>query len=123
MKMLCNVAAVFAALVVCVGAVSASAQTSDQAPAGNATRGQALFHADGCWECHGTVGQGGGFAGPRIGPMALPWSAFIQQLRSPQNNMPPYAPKVLANGDAANIYAFLKSIPNPPDVKSIAILH
>ncbi|MGH7090591.1 MAG: hypothetical protein ACREFQ_16985 [Stellaceae bacterium] len=54
--------------------------------------------------------------------MALPFDAFVMQLRSPRNNMPPYEPKVLTDGDAANIYAFLKSIPNPPDVKSIAIL-
>lgn len=118
-----RVAAVAAALVLCIGAVSASAQDAEQAPAGNAARGKALFHADGCWECHGTVGQGGGFAGPRIGPMELPWSAFIQQLRAPQNNMPPYEAKVLPTGDAANIYAFLKSIPAPPDVNGIAILH
>jgi mono/diheme cytochrome c family protein len=118
-----NVAAVLAALVVCVGAVSASAQDADQAPAGDAAHGKALFHADGCWECHGTVGQGGGFAGPRIGPTELPWSSFLMQLRTPQNNMPPFEAKVLATGDAANIYAFLKSIPKPPDPSTIAILH
>jgi mono/diheme cytochrome c family protein len=114
--------AAVAALVLSVGAVSAAAQDADKAPPGNAARGKVLFHADGCWECHGTVGQGGGLAGPRIGPMELPWSAFLMQLRSPQNNMPPYEPKVLATGDAADIYAFLKSIPKPPDVASIPIL-
>jgi ubiquinol-cytochrome c reductase cytochrome c subunit len=112
-----------AALAVCVGAVSAPAQDADRAPAGDAARGKVLFHADACWECHGTVGQGGGAAGPRIGPMELPWSAFLMQLRSPQNNMPPFEAKVLATGDAANIYAYLKTIPKPPDAASIAILH
>ncbi len=116
-------AVVATALTMCLGALPAAAQDADQAPAGDAARGKALFHADGCWECHGTVGQGGGLAGPRIGPAELRWSKFLEQLRAPRNNMPPYEPQVLATGDAASIYAYLKSIPKPPDASSIAILH
>jgi mono/diheme cytochrome c family protein len=105
------------------GSAGAQPTLASQTTSGAVQTGQKLFHADGCWECHGTVGQGGGFAGPRIAPMELPWSAFVMQLRTPQNNMPPFGPKVLATADAANIYAYLKSIPQPPDVKSIPLLN
>jgi len=115
------IAAAVAVLVVYAG-ISASAQ-EQQAPSGNAEGGKTLFKADGCWECHGTVGQGGGFSGPRIGPMELPYESFLMQLRTPRENMPPYEAAVLSNGDATNIYAFLKAIPKPPDPSSIAILH
>jgi len=118
-----NVMAICAAVVVWVATVSAAAAQSDQPPNGDAARGQSLFLADGCWECHGTVGQGGGFAGPRISRTELPWPAFLTQLRTPYNNMPPFTQKVLATSDAADIYAFLKSLPKPPNVQSIAILH
>ena len=37
-----------------------------QAPAGDAAKGKVLFMKNGCYECHGTVGQGG--TGPRIAP-------------------------------------------------------
>jgi len=90
---------------------TALAQEAAPAPAGDAEKGNALFHAIGCWECHGTQGQGGAISGPKIGGTALPFDAFLQQLRTPQNQMPPYEPKILSNADAANIYAFLKSIP------------
>jgi mono/diheme cytochrome c family protein len=98
------------------------ALAQEQAPHGNAKVGRQLFHADGCYECHGTVGQGGGLAGPRLSPMALPFAVFVQQLREPVNNMPPYEPKVLSNADVANIYVFLRSIPKPPPVADIPAL-
>ncbi len=115
-----------AALAIAVGSVLAfapCASAQQQAPAGDAKRGQQHFNSDGCWECHGRVGQGGGLSGPRIVPMALPYEAFIQQLRTPQNSMPPYEPKVLPNAVAADIYAYLKSLPAPQAVKDIPILN
>lgn len=105
-------------------AFSAVASAQQQSPpTGDAKKGQQLFNSVGCWECHGRVGQGGGFSGPRIAPMALPYEAFLQQLRTPQNSMPPYEPKVLSNADVSNIYAYLKSIPQPEPVKDIPILN
>ena len=98
------------------------AAAQEQAPAGDANAGHRIFKAVGCWECHGDVGQGGGFSGPRIGPSALPYAAFLQQLRTPQNSMPPYEPKVLSDHDAANIYAYLKSLPKAQPAKDIPLL-
>jgi mono/diheme cytochrome c family protein len=100
------------------------ARAQDSAPAGNADKGKQLFAADGCYECHGYVGQGSVTAGVRIAPMALPFDAFKQQLRSPSNEMPPYTEAVLSDASAADIYAFLKTIQPPAQAaKDIPILN
>jgi ubiquinol-cytochrome c reductase cytochrome c subunit len=78
---------------------------------------------DGCFQCHGTVGQGGRVTGPRIARTELPFAAFLNQLRNPSNEMPPYEVKILSNGDAANIYAYLQSLPAPLAVKDIPLLN
>ena len=67
-------------------------------------------------------GQGGAITGPRLAPTALPYAAFLQQLRTPQNAMPPYEARIVSNADAANIYAFLKSVPAPKSVQDIPLL-
>ncbi|HEX2762073.1 MAG TPA: c-type cytochrome, partial [Rhizomicrobium sp.] len=50
-----------AVLVVMVLAAPAWAQT---APKGDAANGRKLYLADGCFQCHGRVGQGGLMTGP-----------------------------------------------------------
>jgi mono/diheme cytochrome c family protein len=112
-----------AVVVVCSAAIAAPALAQGgDAPAGNAKTGQQVYKAIGCWECHGTMGQGGAVTGPRLAPTALPYAAFVQQLRTPQNAMPPYEAKILSDADAANIYAFLKSVPAPKSVQDIPLL-
>ena len=112
-----------AVVVVCSAAAAAPALAQGgDAPAGNAKTGQQVYKAIGCWECHGTIGQGGAITGPRLAPTALPYAAFLQQLRTPQNAMPPYETKILSDADAANIYAFLKSVPAPKSVQDIPLL-
>ncbi|HWE75905.1 MAG TPA: cytochrome c [Stellaceae bacterium] len=118
-----------AALVICAFAVlvsNAGAQQNgggqEAAPQGDAKAGQQTFLADGCWECHGTVAQGGAITGPRLAATALPFAAVLQQLRTPQNAMPPYEPASLSDTDAANIYAWLKTLPAAPAASSIPLL-
>ena len=112
-----------AVVIVCSAAAAAPAfAQGGDAPAGNAKTGQQVYKAIGCWECHGTMGQGGAVTGPRLAPTALPYAAFLQQLRTPQNAMPPYEAKILSDADAANIYAFLKSVPAPKSVQDIPLL-
>jgi len=100
------------------GAGVAAAQTP-----GDAAKGKATFMADGCYECHGTVGQGGRPTGPRIARTQLPIEAFVQQLRQPSNEMPPYEAAVVPDGDAADIYAYLKSLPAPASAKDVPLLN
>jgi ubiquinol-cytochrome c reductase cytochrome c subunit len=78
----------------------------------DAVHGHKLFLADGCFECHGTVGQGGS-AAPRIAPDPMPAEAISAYIRKPSGQMPPYSPKVLSEADIADIHAYLASIRKP----------
>jgi len=93
--------------------------------AGDAAKGKALYMTDGCSSCHGTAGQGGGgrTGGLRLAQIPMPFAAFLNQLRHPANEMPPYVDAVLSDRDATDIYAFIASLPPPPDVKSIPLLN
>jgi mono/diheme cytochrome c family protein len=90
----------------------------------NPGNGQRLFVKGGCYECHGYLGQGStSTGGTRLGPPQIPLSAFLSYVREPTGQMPPYTAKVISNEDMAEIYNFLKSVPPPPPLKSIAILN
>lgn len=123
-----GIVAAAAALVICASAALAQnsgAQNSEgqqAAPQGDAKAGQQLFLADGCWECHGTVAQGGVITGPRLAHTALPFAAVLQQLRVPQNAMPPYEPAVISDAQVADIYAWLQSLPPPQSAANIPLL-
>jgi mono/diheme cytochrome c family protein len=99
--------------------VSAGAVAQDT-PKGDPVNGKKLFETIGCFECHGYAGQGGA-AGPKlIDPP--PYPAFILQLRTPRQQMPPYTAKVLSDQQAADIYAHLQEFPKPPDPATIRLL-
>lgn len=92
------------------------------AAAGNAENGKRLFVSAGCDSCHNGDGQGGGNA-PRLAPNPnmMAFAAFVQACREP-DRMPPYTSKVLSDAQLADIYAFLQTVPKPPDVSSIPLL-
>lgn len=99
------------------------ASKTDETPAGNAENGKKLFAKYGCYECHGREAQGGGYNGPRLAPDPVPFSVVQSYIRHPQGEMPPYTEKVVSDKDLADIYAFLRSQPEPSAVKSIPILN
>jgi ubiquinol-cytochrome c reductase cytochrome c subunit len=102
--------------------ISAAAAAGEYAPpAGNAKTGETNFMKYGCYTCHGAWGQGTGRDGPRINP-PLPYPALLQQLRTPRYEMPPFTAKVISDQGVADIYAYLASLPKPPDPKSIKAL-
>ncbi len=110
----CSVAVFFG-----LAMVSAPASAQDT-PRGNAANGKKLFETIGCFECHGYAGEGGN-AGPKlIDPPAYP--AFIVQLRTPRNVMPPFTAKVLTDQQAADIYAYISTFPKGPDARNIPLL-
>lgn len=92
--------------------------------AASAEKGKAAFIQYGCWQCHGTQGQGSIMTsgGKRLAPDPLPWEAFAGFVRSTNRAMPPYSEAVLSDADLADIYAYLQAIPKPPDVNSIPLL-
>jgi mono/diheme cytochrome c family protein len=92
--------------------------------AASAEHGKAAFIEHGCWQCHGTMGQGSiaTSGGKRLAPNPMPWDAFNGFVRSTNRTMPPFSEKILSEADLADIYAYLQSIPKPPDVNSITLL-
>jgi cytochrome c len=91
---------------------------------GNAENGKKLFMNDGCFECHGTVGQGStSTGGARIGPPAISFGAMVQYVHHPSGQMPPYTSKVVSDQNLADIYAYLKSQPAAQPAKNIPLLN
>ncbi len=99
-----------------------SAQGVHAQSAGSATAGKVAFMRDGCYECHGTVGEGNYGAGPAIAPHPIPYANFVAYIRAPRGEMPPFDVHVLPETDAENIFAYLTSIPTGPPERSIAAL-
>lgn len=90
--------------------------------AGNADKGKIAYEKHGCWQCHGTVGQGG-MNGKTLAPRPMPWEAFSVFVRNSNGAMPPYPKKILSDDELADIHAYLLSIPAPKDYKSIPLLN
>src|SRR5438105_3617250 len=107
----------FAALAVfAFVAVSGSAQTP--APA-NAQNGKVLYAKYSCYACHGYDGHGG--AGARLVPLAMTVTRFTAYVHNPRR-MPPYTDKVLSDGQAADLFAYIKSLPASPSADQIPLL-
>jgi mono/diheme cytochrome c family protein len=92
-----------------------------QPPTGSADHGKQVFEKDGCYECHGHMGQGGR-DGPRIAATALSLQALTRYIRRPLGSMPAFTEKVLPDAQVRDIYAFLKSIPPAKAPKDIPLL-
>jgi mono/diheme cytochrome c family protein len=90
-------------------------------PKGDAQNGKKIFQTYGCYQCHGREAQGG--VGPRLGPRPISFAAFSRYVRQPTDQMPPYTTKMVSDAQLADMYAFLQSIPAPPDAKNIPILN
>ena len=96
---------------------------ASSAPPGNTENGKKLYLERACWQCHGLAAQGGGIAGPRLAGRLPAWPAFSLYVRRPTEEMIPYTPKSLPDGELADIYAWLRAIPPPPAVTSIPQLN
>src|SRR5437867_12013134 len=92
------------------------------APKGNAENGKTLFMKSGCYECHGREGQGSTATGPRLNQNPITYARFVSYIRKPSGEMPPYTAKVVTDQQAADIFAFLQSLPKPPAVETIPLL-
>lgn len=101
-------------------AVRAQEESSgSETPAGDVANGKKIYASYGCYQCHGYLGQGSSRSGPRIAPDPIPFELFRYIVREPPEQMPPYTEKVVSDQEIADIYAYLKSIPPPPDVESL----
>lgn len=111
-----------ALFILSVSFLLSGAAVAEDTPRGNAQQGKSLYMKDGCYQCHGVGAQGAYNTGPRLGPDPLPFDAFLRQLRQPAQEMPPYEAAVLSDQQAADIHAYLATIPASPDWKSIPLL-
>lgn len=101
-----------------------SGEKGEAAPEGNAKIGEKLFTKDGCYECHGREGQGAAQAtGPRIGPSRRLIRPFINYVRQPTGQMPPYTSAVISDQELADIYAYLQSRERATPSKDIPLLN
>ena len=100
----------------------ASAALAQQPAAANIENGKKHYTTDGCYQCHGTLGNGAAISGPKLSNTELPFEAFLMQLRQPANEMPPYEAKIISDATVADIYAYMKSLPPSPDAKSLPLL-
>jgi mono/diheme cytochrome c family protein len=108
-----TIVAAVAALASVFGAAAASAASAEH--------GKTVFMKMGCWECHGTQGQGA-VTGPHLAPDPLPYETLSAFVRTTSRAMPPYREKILSESDLQDIYAYLQSIPRLQDRKSIPLL-
>jgi mono/diheme cytochrome c family protein len=99
-------------------------EKSGAAPEGNAETGKKIFTKDGCYECHGREGQGAAQgSGPRIGPSQRFIRPFINYVRHPTGQMPPYTAAVISDQELTDIYAYLQSRPRATPSKDIPLLN
>lgn len=90
--------------------------------AGNVQNGKKTYTRDGCYECHGNHAEGSSATGPRLTPLPVALDAFVDYIRHPTGQMPPYSSKVVPSSDLADIYSFLQSLPKPPNPDFIPLL-
>jgi mono/diheme cytochrome c family protein len=88
---------------------------------GDAAKGKNLFVTKGCYQCHGYDGHGG--AGAKLAPRPIAVASLIAYARRPAGAMPIYTAKVISDAELTDIWAYLKSIPDPPAVKDIPLLN
>jgi mono/diheme cytochrome c family protein len=112
-----------AALLLALGLGGMAGQAAAQGSAAEIERGRQLFMTNGCYTCHGTVGQGGErSAGPRIAPQPHPLEAFKALVRNPAEAMPRFDPRFVSDEQLQAIHAYLSSIPAGRSAKDIALL-
>ena len=103
--------------------LAAAGALSAQTKAGDAVNGKKLFEKFDCYQCHGWQGQGG-LAGARLSQTRLPQAAFIAFVRNPPSGgMPPFRAKLLSDQELADIYAHIKTFPEPKAAKDIPLLN
>ena len=107
-------------------AAAAQAVTSPVAPpsaADEVERGRALYMNNGCFSCHGTVGQGSDRSGaPKLAPDPYPFEAFRALVRTPREQMPRLDVKHVSDEQLQLMHRFLASIPKGQAAKDIAVL-
>ena len=99
-----------------------------QGTSGEATRGKDLFGKKYmCYTCHGWDGHGG--SGAQLAGMKLNQAGFMAYVRKGgagaggvAGRMPSYSTKTVPDQDLADIFVYVKTLPEPKLAKDIAVL-
>ena len=93
--------------------------------AGDAANGKLIYAKMRCFTCHGRAGQGGAFnyPAPALAALELPVEAFQAFLREPANDMPAYSTALLSDKEAADMWAWLHSLPGRKPAKDFPMLN
>ena len=93
-----------------VCSIAAFVLTACSPPTGNIENGQRWFTMNHCHGCHGKNGTGG--PAKEIAGLDRSFGSFVRFLRSPNSSsMPDFTEEQLSEEDAADIYAWLRSLP------------
>lgn len=91
--------------------LSATAGVLDVSPSGSAVgvdHDPDLYASAGCSRCHGPTAAGG--FGPPLAATALPFEAFLAQLRTPRWRMPAFSDDVVSDQAALRLYEYVRSL-------------
>lgn len=96
------------------------ARRSGSASTGDPKNGKQVFEKNGCNLCHGSQGEGVSGAGsnagvPRIASTSLALADFVQQVRKPKGQMPPFSSEKIPDADLADVYAYLQTLKPPAE--------
>ena len=81
------------------------------AAAGNAARGEQVFHSVGCADCHGEDAQG--MDAPALIKIRLSLEQFVHWVRNASSGMDPFPPDAISDSQLADVYAFIGGSPRP----------
>ena len=103
-------------------AVLALVPAANPQPAGDAQNGKKVFEKLGCFRCHGSAGEGmpatGKEAGPpKIAATRLSLRDFVQYVRKPKGQMPPFGSQQVSDQELSDVYAFLQSVASQPKLE------
>ena len=102
------------------GPAASVAQTQAQPGNDEVERGRALYMKNGCYSCHGTVGQGGERSGaPKLAPGTYPFEAFRVLVRTPREAMPRFDVQYVSDEQLQLIHRYLTAV--PPSRRAAAI--
>jgi mono/diheme cytochrome c family protein len=107
----------------------AAAMAHAQAPSGDAARGKDMFGKKYmCYTCHGWDGHGG--SGATLAGLKLNQAGFMAYVRKggpgtvgQGGRMPSYTAKTVPDQDLADIFAYVKTLPEPQPAKNIPLLN
>ena len=99
---------------------AAAAPCLAQSDSAEVERGRQLYMSNGCFSCHGTVGQGGErSSAPKLAPQPYPFEAFAQMVRQPREAMPRYEARFVSDEQLLSMHRYLASIATGPSAKDI----